>query len=58
MYDFQDFPKTKMSTEDKMETTESDLESGSSTRDGQKIAKKQRKMKLPKDPQAPKKPLR
>ena len=26
--------------------------------DGQKIVKKQRKMKLPKDPEAPKRPLR
>ena len=52
-----------MSTEDKslsvsMKTSESDLESGRSTRDGQKITKKQRKMKLPKDPEAPKRPLR
>ena len=52
-----------MSTEDKslsvsMETSESDLEPGSSTRDEQKIGKKPRKMKMPKDPQAPKKPLR
>ncbi|XP_023342437.1 high mobility group B protein 6 isoform X2 [Eurytemora carolleeae] len=58
----QDISKTKMSTEDKslsvsMETSESDLEPGSSTRDEQKIGEKPRKMKMPKDPQAPKKPL-
>ena len=60
MYIFQDNPKTKMSTENKslsvsMETSESDLEPESSTRDEQKIGKKLRNMKMPKDPQAPKK---
>ena len=52
-------------TEIKMSTLEKSLpafnfetENPGAVGDGQKIVKKQRKMKMPKDPEAPKRPLR
>ena len=50
-------------TEIKMSTSEKSLpafetENPGAVGDGQQIVKKQRKMKLPKDPEAPKRPLR
>ena len=56
---FQSLTKIKMSTvEKRLSVFTFETENPGSAGDGQKSVKKQRKMKLPKDPEAPKRPLR